>query len=281
MSLISQSGGWRSRTTEWIVWWLSDRVEEGLAVGYTIWWIVASTLDVLQELALEGLFASWPGYGTASALAMIGRSRGMIRGMQESDARYGSRLRQWLTRWQHAGSQANLIQAIHEYVLGQPKCFIVNRHGTRVTVAPDGTMTTDVITWNWDSVSNPERAGYWSDLWLVVFSPPWAENATTLPAWDWPNAVLGYGHQVPRTDVDAIKSLLETGPAQHAAHSYVRAIVWCYDPTKFDSTTPATMPDGTWGQWVYANPPGPMSAPLLSGRFASCRFWEPEPDPNV
>jgi hypothetical protein len=276
--LISTSGGWRSIAANWITWWLSDRIEDGLTTGYAIWWVVAATLDGLHELALEGIYASWPGYGTPTALPMIGRSRGMIRGMQESDESFGARLITWLTRWHHAGSQENLIQAIHEYVLGQPKAFIVNRNGTRVTIAPDGTMTTDVIAWDWDSVSNPERAEYWSELWIVVFSPPWAIDGLTIPSWQWGQGDTGYGHLVPRVDADAIKGLLEHGPSQHAAHSYVRAIIWSYDPTLFNPSSSGTMPDGTWGQWGWS--PTRNAAYQQSGRFLSCRYWEPEPDPN-
>jgi hypothetical protein len=276
--LISPSGGWRSITARWIVWWLSDRVEEGLFTGYAIWWVVAATLDGLYQMALEGVWASWPGFGTPTALSLIGRSRGMIRGMQESDDSYALRMISWLTRWHHAGSQENLIQAIYEYCLGQPPCFIVNRSGTRVSVASDGTMTTDVITWDWDSLTNPERAGFWSELWIVVFYPPWAIDGSTLPAWEWGQPDPGYGHLSPRVDVDAIKGMLVTGPSQHSAHSYVRAIIWSYDPTLFNPSNPSTMPDGTWGEWGYS--PTPNAAFQQSGRFLSCRYWEPEPDPN-
>jgi hypothetical protein len=282
---LSPSGGWRSITARWIVWWLSDRVEDGLVTGYLIWWVVAATLDHLHEFALEGMFAAWPGYGTPTALDMIGRSRGMIRGMSESDDSFASRLPHWLTLWHFAGSETNLVQAFHEYLLGQPKCFIVNRAGTRVTVAPDGTTTTDTITWDWDSLSNPERAGYWSELWMVVFAPPWQIGPATLPLWQWGDTDIGYGHASPRVDVDALKGLLETGPSQHAAHSYMRCIIWCYDDTLFDSTSPSTMPDGTWGEWIYptrghgytAN----QSGRALGSFGTSCRYWEPEPDPNV
>lgn len=280
--LISQSGGWRSIFTRWIPWWFSDRVEDGFAVAYRILWTVVATLDGLQEIALQGIFAAWPGFGTPTALAMIGRSRGMIRGMSESDASYAKRLREWLTRWQTAGSQHNLIAAFHEYVLGNPRGFIVNRAGQRVSIAADGTLTEDVIAWDWDSLSNPERnaspshATFWSELWIVVYATPWAVSAATWPDLAWGNHETGLGHLVPRADVDAIKGLLEAGPSQHSAHSCVRCVIWSYDDTLFDSSTPATMPDGTWGHWSYAVG---NAARHRSGRFRSCRYWEPERDP--
>lgn len=282
MALISSSGGWRSLTVKWIVWWLSDRIEDGLTIGYTIWWIVGATMDHLHQFALEGIFASWPGFGTPTSLPMIGRSRGMIRGMQESDASYAARLVQWKTRWQHAGSMENLVQGFHEYILGQPRCYIVNRAGTRVTIGPDGTMTKDTITWDWDSLSNPERAGYWSELWIVVFSSPWGPTVTQIPNWHWGQDDFGSGLSIARVDAEALQGLLQTGPTQHSAHSYVRCVIYSPDPTLFDPTTPATMPDGTFGQWSY--PTKTYGARHMSGRlvgaFANCRYVEPERNPN-
>ena len=209
--LISPSGGWRNLTSQWIVWWLSDRLEQGFITGYAIWWVISATLDGLHQLALEGVYASWPGFGTPTALSLIGQSRGMIRGMGENDAHFAQRMIPWLSLWQHAGSEENIIQGIWAYVLGQPPCFVVNRNGTRVSIATDGTMTTDVITWDWDSLSNPYRSDgsrgytYWSELWIVVYNPPWAYSATTFPFWNWGQGDTGLGHLVERVDADAIR----------------------------------------------------------------------------
>jgi hypothetical protein len=91
-----------------------------------------------------------------------------------------------------------------------------------------------------------------------------------------PNAVeftFGIGHFVPRQDVDAVKQIL----AQTTSlHTYVRCIVWTYDPTLFDPGTPASMPDGRWGQWSMDDPnlPPGSGSRIRSSRSLDCRYWE-------
>ena len=72
-----------------------------------------------------------------------------------------------------------------------------------------------------------------------------------------------------------------TGPYQHAAHSFVRCIIWAYDDTLFNPSDSSTMPDGTFGQWSY--PTTGNGARHVSGRavspFDTCRYWEPERNP--
>lgn len=94
--------------------------------------------------------------------------------------------------------------------------------------SPSITLTRDNVKWDWDSKSNPGRAGYWFELWVVVYTPPWSESGPQLNS---PGAVLGtrttgLGHLVTREEVDAIRGLLAQWKA---AHSLVRAVVFTYD----------------------------------------------------
>ena len=135
----------------------------------------------------------------------------------------------------------------------------MNRHGQWFDVAADGTTSTYEAPWDWDSVSNPERANYDSDLWVIVTSPSpgqWAHDS----AWgdrSWGDAPMGFGHDCLREEVDAVKGLLSQWKGNH---NRIRAVIWADD----DVT-----PDGTWGQW------GTRGASRVPARQSTFRYWEP------
>ena len=175
---------------------------------------------------------------------------------------YVTKLKEWLTKWAGAGTQYQLATEIHEYLGNAPMVRIVNRAGHMVTISTSGVITTAQVAWNWDSTSNPERSGFWSELWIIVYPTQWAIAPGSWgdgEAWGAGDG-FGLGHQVSRVEVDAIRSIVDQWKM---AGSYVRAIVWTSDPTLFDPATPASLPAGTWGQWDSG------------GRnLTTCRYWE-------
>ncbi len=258
--------------------WLSERVASGAVVGFRTLQAMIAPLDDATDRLVQGVQAAWPGRGTPTALALIGRSRGIIRGRGESDFRYGKRLAGWLDRWRIAGSQEAIARSIHEYVQGNPRVRVVNRAGTCISIDPSGALTRDAVSWDWDSKSNAERAGYWSEVWVVVYTPPWSESGPQLNS---PGAVLGsrttgLGHLVVREEVDAIRGLLAQWKS---AHSFVRAVIFTYDASLFDPVVPSSWPNGRWGQWSAKHLLFPGSR-VSSDRSASCRFWEPDSEPD-
>lgn len=238
--------------------------------------------DVATDVMRQGMHASIPGIGTTTALPFIGQMRGMIQGDGETNASYAARLPSWRDRARQWGMQLALARALHEYVEGNPIVKIVNRAGLMVTCDASGNITRTQTTWNWDSVSNPERATWWAELWIIIYAPPWNETGPVMTS---PNAPpnlgpYGIGQLVPRINVDVVKGLVEQ---YKSFHSYVRAVIWSYDSSLFDPTNPSKMPDGTWGQWSYPTfeTGNGNNARHLSGRSLSCRYWEVERDPNV
>lgn len=231
---------------------------------------------------LWGLYARFPGLGTPTALPLIGQSRGMIRGMDDTDQSWAAKLITWLDRWHIAGGQRAIARAVQDYCAGTPKVKVVNRTGRMTTLDSDGTITVEDVTWDWDSLSHPRRNDpdepFWSEIWIIVYTPPWAiagPMQTNTPA------DSGIGQLCPRVDVDAIKQLIDTWKA---AHTFVRGVLWSYDAALFDPTTPSTMPDGTWGSWSFTPPDEVPSHAQLSGRGLLCqsnqlRVWEPEREP--
>lgn len=237
--------------------------------------------DIATDVFRQGTHASLPGAGTPTALDFIGQMHGMIRGDGESDDSYAARLPEWRDRARTWGSQYAIARALHEYVKGNPKVRVVNRNGIMVTCDVDGTMTTQNVTWDWDSLSNPERndpnAPWWAELWIIIYSPPWAETGPTLISPGSPPSVvpIGIGMKVPPLNVDVVKRQIEQYKSDH---SFVRCVIWTYDSTLFNPANPLTMPDGTWGQWSY--PTKTNGARHRSGRSLSCRYWEPERHPQ-
>lgn len=254
-----------------VPWWLSDRVRVGPGknVGFRFLWVLAALLDVFMDVALAGMIAAWPGHpnATPTALAWIGRNRGIIRGQADTDAEYAARLRNWLVYWRDAGTQRAVARAIHEYLGNAPRVRVVNRAGTMTEVAADGSITvTFGVAWDWDSVSNPERAGYWWEQWIIVYPTQWAHRGVYGAALDtWGGDALGFGHERTRVELDAVKGLINQWKR---LSTRVRAVIWTSDANIGGST----LPNGTWGKWSM---PSSGSA-VASGRVRSdTRYWEP------
>jgi hypothetical protein len=260
--------GFRDSFRSYIPNWLSNR--PGKNVGYRLLWSLIAPLDKMMQALDEGAQAPWPGVGTPTALPYIGRSRGILRGESESDDSFTARLQNWLDTWKNAASDVVLAGQIQAYLGNTPMVRIVDRSGRWTTLAADGTVTTSSATWDWDSHSNPERADFWSELWVIVYPPEWAITGTDLSAlvgvWGAGTGV-GTGHAVPRTAVDAILSLVGLWKG---AHTYVRAIIWSYDAALFDPANPGSLPDGWWGQWSKD-----VAGHRRPSRSSSARYWVP------
>lgn len=246
--------------------WLRNR--PGANVGYRFLWALVAPLDAMIEVALQGVRAGQPGQGTSSALPFIGRTRGIIRGQADTTETYAARLRLWLDVWTEAAAQETIAKQIHEYLGNSPRVRVINRAGHWVTVHSDGEVTTDQATWDWDSVSHPARAGFWSELWIVVYPTEWAQAAAFGAGTVFGATGLGLGHQVSRPEVDAIKGIVAQWKG---AHTRVRAILWTSDATKYNPGDPTTCPDGQWGSWGGVG----GGARTASHRDrTSTRYWE-------
>ncbi len=257
----------RDGIRSYIPTWLSDRPSSKKTAGFRLLWSLIAPLDAATEVLLQGLRAAWPGQGTPTALPLIGRSRGILRGRADTDDEYVARLLGWLDRWRIAGSMDAVALAIHEYLANRPRVRVVNRAGHWVTVEADGTITRANAAWNWDGVSHPGRAGYWSEIWIIIYPTDWPLNGTWGDGRRW-GRDSGIGHVVSRQNVDAVKGLIGTWKS---AHTKVRAVIWTSDPALFDPAVPASCPNGTWGAWGTTG----NGSRVASGRnLTSCRYWE-------
>lgn len=249
-------------------WWLTDR--PGKNVGFRVVWMLVSVLDAAVEVAFLGIQASWPGVGTPTALPLLGRSRGILRGQGETDGAFSARLLLWLDRWRIAGSAEALARTLHEFLGDHPRVRVITRSGIWVTVDAAGVLSRTAAAWDWDSVSNPERSGWWSDLWVVVYPVQWALSPLTIGGGRVIGAdSLGLGHKVTRGEWDAVRGLLSTWKS---AHTRVRTVIWTSSAARFDPTNPATCPNGKWGQWSFVDGGGHSIAGDRD--VTECRYWE-------
>lgn len=256
----------------WTTPWLLDRVLDNLVTGYEYLWSQIAPLDNLVDQLTQGLQAPWPGLGTPTALGLIGRTRGLIRGQGESDASYIVRLQGWLDGAKNLGSAESTCKALQIYLSTHPMVRIVNRAGFWTTLDTSGNFSYTTKAWNWDTVSNPERndpsAPYWSDEWIIIYSPPWAVRGNFGDVGQVYGQQTGRGHLVSRAEYDAILGEIRR---TKSAHTNVRCVIWSYDSTKFDPTNSlSTMPDGTWGRWGWKG-----AAHYPCRRDTTCRYWEP------
>ncbi len=123
--------------------------------------------------------------------------------------------------------------------------------------------------WDWDSVSHPQRADHWWDLWVCVYPLQWSFSPV-LGSGRKLGAVpnLGVGCTATREEHDALVGLLR----QHkSAHSHVRAAIFTTDETLFDPTNPASQPDGEWGSWGTV---GGGSRIASHRNTSTCRYLE-------
>jgi hypothetical protein len=126
---------------------------------------------------------------------------------------------------------------------------------------------------NWDSISNPERAQYWWDNWIVVYPDEFPATGTfgartggNVPM---NNPSLGIGHLCTRLQVSTIRGLVYRWKGQHIV---VRWVIFTTDQALFNPANPgyAGNPNGKWGTWGYFN-----GTSTVTNLNSACRFWGP------
>lgn len=292
---MSQGRGVRDALKSIVPAWLADRAA-GLNKGFKVLWTIALMADGIVETSLEGVRAALPGVGTATALSLIGASRRIIRGLGESDDAYAARLRGWLDLWTQAASDETTIQLIQTFLGPEPSVGqqlatvqIMNRAGLFTRVDENGVITQTIDTdWtipglDWDTIYNPERAQWWSDIWLVVYVSAfrWTRYTDlTDPTWvaAWGAGTLGLGHPVPREAYQGVMNILAD---MKGAHTFVEAVIITTDTDLFAPGTFGSPdnPNGRWGNFSAPNVTTRIQEGVrnMASAFGSkfTRYWAP------
>lgn len=239
--------------------WLSDRAD-GRNHGWRFLFTIAALIDVMIEAALQALLARFPGTGTPTALARIGRDRGIIRGRSESDAAYSIRLVRWLYDWRSAGNAYTLMRQIRGYLHPYtPLMRVVNTAGTWYTMNPDGTVERSVAVggnWDWDG-----DVAAWARFWVIIYShtgEPWVRGGTWGSGRIWgsgPGTGLGtWGSMATIEQITSIRAIIKEWKS---AGAKCQNIIISFVGTAFDPTdTAPPLPDGTWGNYSKDNGAG-------------------------
>lgn len=251
-----------------------------LSSGWKRMWVIASQIDLILEACFQGLYARMPGLGTETALPFIGRDRMLRRGPTETTEGYALRLTKWLDYWRTAGNALATLLALRYYLPTPVLVRMYLRSGFCWTLELDGSLSWVRDTaWDWDSISNPERAtGHQTDVWIIINPPnygvcgPW--GAADGDVWGGPSTtgpgVGCFGLDIPADTLNVLRDILIQ---IKGAHCYVRCVVFSDDVNKFDPENDLSQPDGYWGRWGRDD----GSGNLIAARDTDCRYWEPRP----
>lgn len=264
--------------------WLSDGAGT-FATGYRILWSLGLIADAMLDLTIEATNAALPGRGTPTALPVIARSRGIKRGRVESTESHVDRLLRWRELHRERGRMHALTREIQNY-LGTTNggelhtVMCVSRGNTWGLRREDGAYEfyddADLgFAWDWDSQSNPELAGNWSDLWVIVVPSGYATHAH----WWWSSQDTGLGHDCPQRQVSDLREIVSTWTA---GRTRVRAVLWSprLVPDGFDGEGQLAFdplpggplpyrPDGHWGMWCKS-----VDGHAVASRPKWLRIWE-------
>lgn len=252
-------------------------------------------LDRIMNAMIEGVAATWPGVGTATALPALGQSRGIIQGPNEPNAMYEARLINWINAWNGAGGDDWLALNIQGFLTGAgslgagilPTVRVVHRNGQWTIAQPNATITFASSPWNWDGVNGwvddvgqkppATTANYWSDTWIVVAPDPFTRyTGTSDPLWlatagqvgGGAGGGTGIGHDVSRAYVDGILAICKA-TAWRPPHTWLRSIIWAGDTTSFSPALFVTNPDGNYG-----NANKNVKGVAVPSRASSARYWD-------
>jgi hypothetical protein len=250
--------------------WLSDRYPRPLVNGFSLLYCWGLALDSMMQLAVEGLRARLPSHpdSTPTALPFTGSDRRIIRGPDETDEHYASRLIPWLDTWRGAGSAITVLEQLAELFSPQaaPLMRIVTNQGTWYTYHPVVISGPHVTieqrgNWNWDG-----RADLWARCWVIIYSSagyPWSPDGTWGDGHRWGDGRV-WGLTATRAQVVTAQHILAQWKA---AHTLYPNIIVAFDPASFNPASPE--PDGTWGKSYKV-----VGGHVVRSRLATARYLD-------
>ena len=231
--------------------------------------------DMTAEKVSDGLDAGFPSRADASANALSGVDRGIVRGRDETDAHYAARLVAWRYPRGHRirGGAWAALEQVAEY-FGGLYCWTVDLRGNVFTRDADGTESASSLAGGWKWFSDPiVTAGKWAQFWLVIEPRPEMLEFKRWPALDAPGGTWGggtfdeiaargvaLGHQgISHQDARTICRLFRGRHAWKPAGTKAVFAVLSFS----DHGTVTPVPDGTWFRYAGAG-----------GRDPAFEYWD-------
>lgn len=266
------------------VGWLADNGPSDPTVTGKLQYTFGLAMDALLDKMWWGISARFPGIGNATALPLLSRDRGILQGINESNAAFANRLAAWRDAWLRAGDARALLQQIIGY-LGTIRGRTVDDTSNWSTYVPGDTPATlgpstyrpAVANWNWDAEGDPHPVGVnaWWRFWLIVYSTStsgssWAGTGGT---WgdgrNWGDTATSWGLSVAASVASTLRTIVR--PWKRAG-SWCRWIIVSMDDTLFNPFKTADdvhNPAGDFGHWSKI-----VSGGYVAARFANARYCD-------
>jgi hypothetical protein len=219
--------------------------------------------DAFAERCRLSLLAKFPSYAESDTLDLIGRDRGITRGIDEPKESYAPRLIRWWEDLRKAGTAWTLLDQLRAYVQHDCKLETVDNSGNRYTLNEDGTKTFTKGTWNWDGSTS-----LWARFWVIIDQSGsvtrWAPKGTVgSTGGKVGSRNLGVGGTMTTSQATAIKQLIQGWkPAGTMSWACIVVHDSLYYPD--DVAYPGNpMPDGNWGKYYKLD--GTDSEPSIEG----------------
>jgi hypothetical protein len=151
----------RNMARELSPWWL----RQGIALRLI--YAIALHLDVILQMAIEGVRRRFGNLDSGDALPLIGRERRITRGRNESDAIYTSRVQRWLDDHRTRGGPHAMLKQIYAHFAAAPFLIRLRYYsGRQYAMDLAGAVTRSDVTWLPDADSTR-----WARWWLFYDWP--------------------------------------------------------------------------------------------------------------
>lgn len=240
--------------------WLTEGAGE--LVGYA--------LDVIKDAFIErtrlGLLSRFPQQdavgtpGANDALIAMGRDRRVVRGIDETDTVYASRLKDWLTDRRRTGNPFALMKQLAAYTsttagLSFATVDVRGNWYLRDSAGVESSILNTGV-WDWDGDSSR-----WSRFWVIIYpSALWAIEGTW-GSGSWGDTTGTWGSTATPEHATTLRSIVADWKPGGTNGNIILAL----DPASFDTSAPE--PDGLWGKWYKYSGGTAVASRLSTARY--------------
>ena len=216
--------------------------------------------DAFVDRARLGRLAAFPEYAPDDALALLGRQRGIVRGIAEPAEAYAARLIRYLDYHRVQGNPYALHAQLRAYLQADVPIRTVDRAGNWFTTDYDGTKSALIAqaNWSWDALP----ASQWSRFWVVIYAFDGVPFSVST-AGSWPTGGT-IGTSATPEQVATVRGIVRDWKP---AGTTCEWIIIAFDPLSFNPAAPE--PDGTWAN--FGTDVG--GGAYVPARRATARYW--------